>query len=329
MLAIHQTKLDLFLENFHDMKSYMPLRLGFSKALAAFMFASQDRKVEIESIERVKQKLDAIAYKKTEFRHAAELYLWTELALSGKEDELIELANLAYNTLRQQGITDPWVNAYIALQMAEYLDVSEFEQHVKRLVVYRATLRINHKLRVGRHSTVLASMLLLTGIEPDLVLGRIEHAYALMKEHCPQRLRNYTAAIVLALAEDVEVQVRRFAKLGNICKKHGIAVFNRFSINSLALLSFLPLDDEWIGEVLFEMSTYLRTTKDFSALYAPKHTVAILTSSILLLGFYDSQREKGEDLGTHLNLEQLEIAERSVLAAADDLMRRAESSQAG
>lgn len=327
MLQAHQNKLNLFIENFQAMKNYLPFRLGFSKTLVAFMFAARSRPVDIEGVERVKHKLHGQPIKQSRFRHAAELFLWTELALSDREDFLIEQAEKAYSLLREQRMAGAWVNGYIALQMAEHLEETAFAEHVRRLVYFKKAMRLNHKLVAGRHCAVLVSMLLLAGVESDQLLERVEKAYALIKEHSRQRLSNYTAAIVLALAEDVEMQVLRYLKLGESCKKYHLSVFNRYNANSLALLSFLPMNFDEMGEELYRLTSYLRGQKGFSSLYAPQHTVAILTFGILFASFREAQAQGLVVEESSLSSEVLELAGRAVLAVADDQMRRAESSQ--
>lgn len=329
MLKLHQNKLDLFFENFKAMKRYMPLRLGFSKTLVAFLFAAQSQVVDLEGVERVKQKLRALPMKQNQFRHAAELYLWAELSLSKREDYLIEQAEKAYAVLREQRLAGAWANGYIALQMAEHLEESDFAEHVRRLAHFKRAMRFNHKLLIGRHSAILVSMLLIAGVDSSQLLERVEKAHLLLKDQARKGMRHYTAAIVLALAEDVEKQVLRYVKLGEACKKYQLSVFNRYSANSLALLSFLPLDFDEMGQELLQMTSYLRGQKDFSSLYAPQHTVAILTSGVLFSSFREVQVHEKKVEQSLLSSEVLELAGRAVLAVADDMIRRAESSQSG
>lgn len=325
MQQAHRLKLDLFLENFQGLKHYLPFRLGFSKTMAAYLFAQRKQALNKEGIDRVKNKLSALPFKQSEFRHAAELFLWTELALSEDEDKLIERAGEAFALIHKNHLGDPWVKSVLALQMAQHLQPQNFEAHVKRLVFFKKTMRLNHRILAGRYYTVLVSALLLSGVDQIQLLGRIESAYALMKIHCPQRMRSYTAAVVLAFATDIEQQVQRYAELGEACKSRHLSVFNRYSVNSLALLSLLPVDFTALAEEMSEMHVYLRGQKDFSALYTPLHSVAILTTSVIVTSFSESQQVKTAEL----TAAEFWIADHAVLAVAEDLMRRAESSQAG
>lgn len=329
MLKGNQYKLDLFLNNFSALKRYMPLRLGFSKTLMALLFALENKPVRIEAVEAVRDLLDPQPFRKDAFCHSAELLIWTELALSGREEELSAKSEAAYRELRAKRVGDAWVNSYLALQMAEGLDEAQFADHAKYLLHFKKLLRLNHKIRIGRQAMLLVSMLLIAGVNENEILGRTERAFAFMKERCMPRMRYYTAALILALSEDVETAVNRYKRLGEACKSERLAIFNRYSINALAMLSLLVLNAEDIAAELAEMGAYHRKQKSFGAMYAPENTIAVLTSSILFSTYVESC-ENGQAQPPHyLSIDDLKLVQRSVLAAADDLMRRAESSSGG
>lgn len=326
MLNGNQNKLDLFLNNFSAIKRYMPLRLGFSKTLMALMFALENQPVHIESVELVRELLDPQPLKKDAFCHAAELFIWSDLALSGRKDELSAKAEKAYEELREHRVGDAWVNGYLALQMAYGLSEEEFAEHAKYLQHFRKLLRLNHKIRIGRQAMILVSMLLISGVHEHQVLGRTERAFSFMKECCMPRMRYYTAALILALAEDVETAVDRYKRLGEACKAQGIAAFNRYSINSLAMLSLLPVRAEEIASELSEMGAYLRKQKSFGTMYTPEHTVAVLTGSIFSARYIEACENGQAHPPIDLSVEQLGLVQRVILAVADDVLRRAENS---
>lgn len=321
MNARNQRKLDLFLENFQEIKGYLPMRLGFARSLAALRYSMEGRRLEVAPIEAVRGRLDAVAVRQNAFRHAADLLVWSELALSEAREALIEQASEAYRLLREAHFSDARLMAFIALQMAAALPPERFPAHVELLRRFRRGMQFNQRLRSKRHASLLASQAILNGAQPERLNADTLVLQALAKGRCSVQLRPFSALEILAQDGEAERALARYAALAEACKRRRIAVANRYCPNSLALLSLLPGAADETARELSEMGAYLRAAQGFNEMYCPGNILLILLAPIYL----STALEEGR-AGEGLDAAALRALSGSVLALADDRLLRGESS---
>jgi hypothetical protein len=293
MNLLVKQKIDLMIENFHELKSGLKWDTNLVKHFAAMVYATKDRRVNIDKLQEVKNFIKEETSWTSQFRGTNQFILASLLSIEesyrGFFKDTIEL----YERMIEKGL-----KRSIQLPLASYTIVKEvpkdlWDEKISRMNDFYSKMKQNHFWLTSADDYVFAAVLASTDLNVAETSQNMEYCYNyLNKEGFYKGNDLQTLSHILAIGEEgVEEKCGKAVNLYKKLKEKDCKL-QYSGLATLGLLALVTSDVDKMAEEIKEVYDYIYAKEGYGFWSLDKSMRTILASTIVS-DFYVDEIKRG------------------------------------
>lgn len=233
--------------------------------MSAFLYASANRKMDIDRYVECKKLLKKKVSIFSEFRGLAFTLVVTKMALSGNPEEYLDGAMTVYKKLRERHKLTASANMVMAaLTIYENGGVEKSDENIERLEELYKKLQKDHPFLVCDEDRGFLSMIVVSGMNLDSIVDEITACFEAGKKITISRNAVHSMAQVLSLnSAETAVKVEKAQSLVKGFKSAHKPISKEFGLGAVGALTLLNMSADEIVEKVAEVDDYLKHQKGF------------------------------------------------------------------
>lgn len=312
-----RNRTDLFVENIQLMKQNFKWDYGITHRMAAFLYAGEDKELDVEGIKEAKSIIKGNTGIFSAFKDSTFLIGCTLVSLHNLKEEYFKQTLEVYNRMKTAGFYGSNYLTIAALSIAKKEEVSNYDAIIKRTKEYYDRMKQEHWFLTSSDDYCFATMLGMSQLGLDSTIREIEVCYDILKGKFFSSNSVQSLCHVLAFGEEgAHIKCERVVKIYEALKSKKCKLGNDGELTSLGILALISDDVDKITDDIVEVSNYLKTQKGFDSIMSSK-SERIRYAAALVSGSY-VQNLKDEMLNITLanSLTNILIAQETAIIVA-------------
>ena len=297
MDSLYQSRLDLFVGNYHEAKAGFFWKNTLSKRLAALLFAAENRAFDARAIRQSEALIKENTGLFSSFRGNSVLTVATLLALGDEPRERFKQTLLVYDLMKASRFYSSDYLVVAACLIASQAEPGRFAQIVSKAKAFYDAMKSAHWFLTGQDDHIYAAMFGLSDLDVQNGIDQMEVLYQDLKVEFYHKNSLQAMATVLMLGGKDRDAVRRVSALKQAFRDRQLKMDQQYTLSSLGVLSLLPQDDLTIVDTVKSTYDYLRSKPGFGPWSVSKQELLLYSAALFAFVSAD-QINKGLLAGT-------------------------------
>jgi len=279
-----QEKLELFVDNYQNIKGDFIWQEGMAKRLAALAYAIEGKKIDTDAIRTCHNMLKSETGVFSSFRGNLSIFMAASLSLHEQPSHVLSDTLRVHELLRSVKF---WQSDYLAVtayEIAVNAERGRFERVVQRTREFFDEMKANHRFLICKDDYIFAAMLALSDIEPHAGALKLKRLFLDLKSEFSfftGKNSVLTLCKMLVLGGSTAECEDRLLRLNRAFKKRKISFDKTYTLPSLGVLTMLDVDGNTLADELISARDYLRAQKGFGVFSVDNQELLLYAVSLL------------------------------------------------
>lgn len=233
--------------------------------LAAFMYASENKRADAEKYKECKKILKKTVGAFNELRGLVEAVVITKMSLTDNPQEYAEGVRDVYKKLRSiHKLTASPYMVLASMTIYEKGGVAKADEYIDILEEIYKKMKAAHPMLTWDSDRALMAVMATSDVNVDKIIDKVEENYKTFKGMTIYKDALHSMAQALAVSDKPsEVLKEEITDLSKELKKAKKKVDKQFGLTTLGLLTMLDIPKDQIVSEMVEADEYLKTKRGF------------------------------------------------------------------
>jgi len=293
MDLVLKEKVDLMVENYHQLKKGFKWDMDLLKHFGAMIHASKGQEVHIDTLETIKKYIKDETSWTSYFRGVNSFILANLLNFEDDYKNTFKNMENVYERMRNAGFKNSTYLPLAAYTIAKEVPLEQWECRINRMEHFYEKMKKNHFWLTSADDYVFAAVLATTDLDIEGTAERIESCYRLLNEKGLYKGNDLqTLSHILAIGEEeVNLKCSKAMKLYQGLKDKKCKLqYN--GLASLGVLTLITSDVEKMVNEIKEVYDYIYE-KDGYGFWSLDKNMRVILASTLVSDYYIEGIKKG------------------------------------
>ncbi len=280
-----QRKIQLFFENYQNIKGRFFWRSALLKRLAAIVYTLQGQSLSYEAVSDTMKMIKGITSPFSYFRGDMLMAVAAMISLENDRQRAIDKTLAVYNMMKGERFHRSSYMVIAACRIAVGTDEANFAPVVARAREYYQGMRSRHFFVTSERDYIAATLLALTGIDPQSGLSGLDTMHKELKTKISSGRGAQSIAQALLMGRAGEGGTERALALREAFRSRKLRLDRDYNYPLIGLLALLGADTDTLADEVVDTFRHMRKLKGFSAWSIYKFELLLIASSLVAIDF--------------------------------------------